>query len=86
MFKNEPKKLEKTRNKLGRKLRNRYQYRKSYFQNLDKDNFSAFMDMIDTVIAHDKNFNIVLRQFKYEEKELVNYNELIKEFLTYFKG
>ena len=31
MFKNEPKKLEKTRNKLGRKLRNRYQYRKSYF-------------------------------------------------------
>lgn len=86
MFKNEPKKLEKTRNKLGRKLRNRYQYRKSYFQNLDKDNFSAFMDMIDTVIAHDKNFNIVLRQFKYEEKELVNYDELIKEFLTYFKG
>lgn len=85
IFKNEPKKLEKARNKLGKKLRNRYRYRKSYFQNLDKDNFSAFMDMIDTAIAHNKNFNIVLRQFGYEEKNLVDYDELIKEFLTYFK-
>lgn len=84
-FKNEPKKLEKARNKLGKKLRNRYRYRKSYFQNLDKDNFSAFMDMIDTVIAQNKNFNIVLSQFGYEEKDLVDYDELIKEFLTYFK-
>lgn len=84
-FKNEPKKLEKARNKLGKKLRNRYRYRKSYFQNLDKDNFSAFMDMIDTVIAQNKNFNIVLSQFGYEEKNLVDYDELIKEFLTYFK-
>lgn len=84
-FKNEPKKLEKARNKLGKKLRNRYRYRKSYFQNLDKDNFSAFMDMIDTIIAQNKNFNIVLSQFGYEEKNLVDYDKLIKEFLTYFK-